>query len=174
MPGWLTRLLDGLRGGPPARRVAARLGERLGAAPSGSRSAFGVTGKLGRHPCRLALDGEADRMSATVRLQAGERAWSMVWARDAGARGGWASLSERVAVPAADAPWLERLPLSVRLHAIEVVEAGRGSLSYEPGSLRLEVTAAGLDRANAAEQAEIRLDVLEQVAAALPKLARGR
>ena len=168
MAGWLDNLLKGLRGGSPPRKVAAALAGRLGAEPSGSGGVAQLMGRLGRHPCKLTLDG--DRMAATLRVQAGERRWSMAWIAPDEPASDKHHLSEAVAVPAADAPWLERLPLSVRLHAIEVVEAGRGTLSYASGSLRLEVRAAGLDRANAVEQAEIRLDVLEQLAAALPGL----
>ena len=172
MAGWFDRLLAGLRGGSPARRVATGLAPRLGVTPSGDGSTAHLTGRLGRHPCRITLDG--DRMAATLRVQAGDRCWSMAWVAPGEPAAGRHHLSEAVAVPADDAPWLERLPLSVRLHAIEVVEAGRGLLRYDPGSLHLHVRAAGLERANAVEQAEIRLDVLEQVAAALPRLESGR
>lgn len=174
MAGWLEDVLSALRGGSPTRRLAARLGERLGAAPAHSGTSTRLAGKLGKHPCRLELHVEQDRMTATVRVTAGSRGWSMEWIAPSAAADGRQHLSEHVVVPAEDAAWLERLPLAVRLHAIEVVEAGRGSLRYQPGSLRLDVRAAGLDRPNAADQAEIRLDVMEQIAAALPRLESGR
>ena len=71
-----------------------------------------------------------------------------------------------------DSEVLERLPMKLRLHVIEVLEAGRGTLRLSEGRLRLDVSRAGLARPDAAAQATIRMDVIAELAQALPGVLR--
>jgi hypothetical protein len=146
-------------GGASARGVAKALGAQMDAAPKGAGQSFALTGVWKGIRCRVALDGAADSMTASMTAKARDRPWAMRWVATDEASD-LTFVGTRVGLSEADAQRLERLPLKVRLHVIEVVEAGRGSLQLEGGTFTLFVKPAGLARANAPAQAAIRLDVL--------------
>jgi hypothetical protein len=164
-------LLDALRGvlgGAPGGKAAQSLAKQMGAEAKRSGDVWRIRGDWRGTRCEVTLDGSAGSMVAVVRPSASGGSFQIGYA-DATDSPSRTFVSERVALSSEDAAALERLPLSLRLHLIEVVEAGRGSVKLEAGALALRVTRAGLDRADAAEQAAIRLDVLAQLAGALPK-----
>jgi len=166
MPGLIDTLKGLLGGGPAARRVAKALGRRMNSSPQASGPGWRLRGAWDATRCQVTLGAPADTMRAEVPCAHGGRfELSYVTETD----GDRTFVSERVAASADDARTLEALPLSLRLHAIEVTEAGRGSLRLEGGTLRLHVPAARLDRPDAATEAGIRLDVLVELAGALPK-----
>ncbi len=160
---WLSKLFGG---GASAGSVAKALGKRMGAEPSLAGGRHRLSGTWARRRCRIVLHGEADRMTVTMSSTCHGRRWQIRWV--AGAAGdGLTLVGSHAALSKGDAVLLEALPLSTRLHVIDVIEAGRGSIRLEDGTLTLEVRPAGLTRSNAAEQAAIRLDVLADLAVAL-------
>ncbi len=166
----MSGLIDTLKGllgaAPAARRVAKALGRRMDSSPKTAGQGWRLRGAWGAARCQVTLGAAPDTMRAEVPCaHAGRFELSYAMETD----GDRVFVSERVAASPDDARTLEALPLSLRLHAIEVTEAGRGSLRLEGGTLRLHVPAAHLDRADATTEVGIRLDVLVELAAALPK-----
>ena len=151
---WLRGLLGG---GSPARRVADALATRMGTTVQVSGHTLRLGGSWQSQRLQLVLDGVGDSLRATLRCPAPGVTWEV-------------RRVDGAATGSSDGRVLEALPLSVRLHVIEVVESGRTTIRLSGGSLVLDVpSAAGLSRDNAADQAAIRLDVLADLAKALPQ-----
>ena len=176
MVGLLQRLRQALGGGAAGarRRVALALAERMGAQPRQAGATWRIRGSWKGARCQVTVDAAGNCMTAELHPPAacGQFRIGYATASDAGTAD-QTFVSERVALSEADAATLERLPLSLRLHLIEVVEAGRGEVRLEGGAVTLRVARAGLDRPDAAAQAAIRLDVLTELAGALPGALAG-
>ncbi len=147
-----------LFGGDPARKVAKGLAARMGVTPNKDGR---VVGEWAGARCRITLEAEADRMLVSMATEERGRPWAIRFAdEDAELH----FVAPCVALTPADAELFEALPLQVRVHVIDVVEAGKGAIHFENGSLTLSVAPAGLARDNAVDQAAIRLDVLAELA----------
>ena len=162
-PKWLS----GLLGTAPVVSVAQELGKKLGAPPSKGDGPLRIHGAWNGMRCQVTLDGKADHMTVTVQAPPHGVTWEIVWAKKETAE--LTLVSTNAALSPVDAARMEKLPMKVRLHVIEVVEAGRGSIGLAGGKYTLHVTAAGLGRPNAVAQASIRLDVLKDLVAAAGK-----
>jgi hypothetical protein len=160
---FLSRLL----GRPSVAAVAKGLGRRLGAAPTGGDGVLRVGGTWNGVRCQVSLDGKTDQMTVTVHAPPQNISWEIRWLDKEEAD--LTLVSTHVGLSAADAKRMEALPMRVRLHVIEVVEAGRGSLRLQDGTYTLRVKSAGLSRPNAVEQAAIRMDVLVDLVRAAGK-----
>jgi hypothetical protein len=165
--GFLSKLLSK----PSAGAVAKALGKQMGATPSSAGDKHRVQGSWSGARCRVVLDGGSDEMSATVSTTARAPGWEIRWTKDDDEA--LSFVSTHVALSERDAALLEKLPMKVRLHVTEVVEAGRGRIRLEGGSFVMTVKPAGLARDNGAEQAAIRLDVLADLVKAANATWRG-
>lgn len=166
-------MLDRLRqlfGGDPTRKVAKALAAQLGADPSTSGPRSRLVGAWNGARCQVVLDGEADRMTASMSSACRDVTWEI---RRTDADDDLTFISTHVAASAADAARFEDLPLTVRTHVVDVVEAGRGSIRLERGTLTMIACPAGLGRPNASDQAAIRLDVLADLNRAIGPSFRG-
>jgi hypothetical protein len=158
------RLLDLLKGRPAAGVTARELAGKLGGAVQDQGGALRITGTWKGLRCQVLLDPAADVMTVTARAGPHHTTFDMHFADSDD--GGLTSVSTHSVASAADAQRLEKIPMRIRLHLIEVVEAGRGSLRLQDGQYTLHVSRAGLARPNAGTQATIRLDVLAELVAA--------
>ena len=147
------RFRSALLGGSKARKVASELAKRMGAGASAREagSAWRVRGAWDGVRCQVELEEQGDSMVIEAQCRTGP-------------------LAVEVTDPN-DSELLERLPMRIRLHVIEVLEAGRGRLRVGEGRLHLEVGRAGLARPDAVDQAAIRMDVVAELAGALPGAA---
>jgi hypothetical protein len=114
----------------------------------------------------VTLDGNRDSLTARVRPPPKAGRFLIAYVPPGDGAADLNFVSERVALSERDADVFEGLPLSLRLHLIDVVEEGRGEARLDDGGLTLLVNRAGLDRPDAADQAAIRLDVLSNLARA--------
>lgn len=163
----INRLLALFGARPSALGVARELGKKLGAAPTEQAGAQRVTGTWKGMRCQVLLDEKADQMAVTARAGPQDTTWELRFV--AQETEGLTFVSTQAALTPPDAQRLEKLPMKVRLHLIEVVEAGQGSVRLADGLYTLKVRRAGLTRANAAAQAAIRLDVLADLVRAAAK-----
>lgn len=165
MTRWLSRLFGTAAS---ASSVAGALGKQMGATPSAAESRQRLTGSWAGRRCRITLDDEADSMTVTMSSACQHRTWSIWWANGK-SDGSLTHVGRHAVLSNGDAELLEALPLSTRLHVIDVIEAGRGSIRLKEGTLTLEARPAGLAQKNGADQAAIRLDVLADLAGAVGK-----
>lgn len=154
----VANFLSQLLGKPSAATVAKSLGKRMGADPKKAGDRLRLAGTWNGARCKIVLDGAADEMNVTASANCRVARWEMRWSEDEDEALSY--VSTHVALTERDATLLEGLPMKVRLHVTEVVEAGRGSLLLENRNFVLAVKNAGLTRKNGADQAAIRLDVL--------------
>lgn len=167
---WVSSLFGA---GASASSVATALGTQMGVAPTRVGGRHRLIGAWKRRRCRIVLDGETDEMTVGMSSTCQGRSWQILWA-DGDRGGGLTFVGRHAALSSGDAALLEALPLTTRLHVIDVIEAGRGSIRLKDGTLTLEARPAGLSKGNAASQAAIRLDVLADLAVALGTAAARR
>ncbi len=166
-PSMLRAWLDRLLGRHPVAGVARDLAARMGAQTMQQGDTFRLNGTWQGMRCQVVLDGARDAMTVTVRAGPQNTTWEI--RHDAHGTPGLSFVSTEVALTPEDAARLERLPMKVRLHVIEVVEAGKGWLRLQAGTYTLQVVRANLLREGAAVQAAIRLDVLKDLVGAAAK-----
>ena len=150
-----------------ATTVAKALAARWDVKPQRRAEAWVVRGRERGLRIEVHLDDAKDAMTITMPCAAPVSTWAMKFSAAEDASLQW--VSTHVALSERDAMLLERLPMKVRLHATEVVEAGRGTLVLRDGSLVLKTCPAGLGRKNAVEQSSIRVDVILDFVAATAK-----
>ncbi len=159
----LDRLAKLFGGGASARGVAKALGKQMGVAPTTAGGSQRLVGAWKGGRCQIVLDAENDRMTVGAGTSCRDPSWEIRWTDG---DEDLTFVSPHVALTSIDAERFEALPLKTRVHVIDVVEAGHGSIRLERGTFTLQVRPAGLARPNAAEQAAIRLDVMVELAAA--------
>lgn len=142
------RFRSALLGGGNAKKVASALAERMGVSARQAGAAWRARGPWDGVRCQLELDEQADSMSVEATSAVGSARLEITDPNDSEVLG--------------------RLAMKLRLHTIEVIEAGRGRLRVAEGRVCLEISRAGLARPDAVAQATIRMDVVAELAQALP------
>ncbi len=102
--------------------------------------------------CRVSIDEARDAMSIEAACNAG----------DAAVKFGDPN----------DPEVLDKVHLKVRLHIIEVLKNGRGTMEIADGKLQVKITRAGLDGEDPEREAAVRMDVVTDLAEFLPAALR--